>query len=140
MTGQAARNPHGVLIRSMLRDPGMAQAFLRQFLPEDITTHLSDEPPELIDCSYIEPALSDRYCDAIVRVPLETSHDLMVYILGLGERDHRALAYLQRCVEELGNEWRRDNPHAPLPVVPMILYYGDEPWTGPDALIRPSAD
>lgn len=34
MTGQAARNPHGVLIRSMLRDPGMAQAFLRHSCPK----------------------------------------------------------------------------------------------------------
>ena len=130
-----SENPCGILIRRMLReDPKAAAALLKLCLRDGIAAPIADELPEFLENSYVAPELSDLYSDALLRTHLKTGEELLVYLLCLGEYDDQAAVHLEGYVVDILSERRRDKPHEPLPkVLPVIFYYGSEPWT-------PSAD
>lgn len=134
-------NPSGVLIRHMLRgDPKTAAAFLKFCLRDGIAAYLSNELPEFLENSYVSAELGDRYSDALLRTHLKTGEELLVYFLCLDEYDDQAVVYLEGYVVDILSERRRDRPSEPLPkVLPVMFYYGSEPWTSSaDAVPDPS--
>jgi len=49
-------DPHDALFRALLSDPGRAGAFLREHLPNSITGHLTADPPEILEGSFVYEA------------------------------------------------------------------------------------
>lgn len=125
-------NPGGVLIRRMLRGhPKTAAAFLKFCLRNnEIAAHISEALPEFLENSYVPPELIDRHSDVLLRTHLKTGEELLVYFLCLDEYDDQATVHLEGYVVDILSERRRDRPRKPLPkVLPVIFYYGSEPWT-----------
>lgn len=60
--------PHDELFRALLSDQGRASAFLRDHLPNEITAYISDEPPELVEGTYVDEDLRTTQSDILLKV------------------------------------------------------------------------
>ena len=73
--------PHDELFRALLSDQGRASAFLRDHLPNEITAHLSDDPPELVEGTYIDEDLRATQSDVLLQVQSREGGEAFVYVL-----------------------------------------------------------
>lgn len=148
MTGKAAITPHDRFFKVLLDRPDAAGALLRERLPFDIATLLSDEPPTVIPGSFIDPELAEHRTDRLFRASTRAGDPIHIYVLVEHKSDPdprvglQLLRYLARAWEAID----RDQEHKGLlpPIVALVVYHGVSPWTasdrfsalvaGPDAL------
>ena len=75
------RAPHDALFRALLTHPQRAATLLRDHLPENIRERLSDEPPRLIDGTFIDEALRGSQADRLFEVKLIGGAPLLIFAL-----------------------------------------------------------
>ncbi|NBC33642.1 MAG: hypothetical protein GVY13_13285 [Alphaproteobacteria bacterium] len=131
--------PHDKLFKALLEDPGRAATLVREYLPADIRDRLSDDPPELVDGSFIDEALAGSRSDRLFRAMLRTGQEALIYVL----MEHKSspdprtpfqlMGYMIRIWERYG-EGRRDRLKAVPPIFPLVFYHGLEDWTVPTAI------
>jgi predicted transposase YdaD len=73
--------PHDLLFRALCDDPRRAGVLIRDYLPEWIASRLSDEPPVLLDGSFVDPRLSGSQSDRLFSVALRGGGTILIYVL-----------------------------------------------------------
>jgi predicted transposase YdaD len=133
-------NPHDNLFRALLEDPQRARALLRDYLPAELTAQLADVPPEPMAGSFVDDALRGSQSDRLFRVQLVSGRPAYIYTL----LEHKSapdartpvqlLGYMariwQRHITETGGDAARRLP----PIIPLVVYHGQAPWTVPTAV------
>ena len=133
-------NAHDALFRAAFEDPKLAEAFLRDHLPNGIAALLDVTRPEKIDGSFIDEALAGSQSDALFRVTTRSGKPAYCYLLIEHKSTPDTALPLQlanymvqiwrRHVKENGTASRRMLP----PIVPLVLYAGEQRWSVPDGL------
>ena len=133
-------NPHDALFRAAFEDPALAGAFLRDHLPNEISGHLADTPPEKVDGSFVDEALAGSQSDALFRVRTRTGDMAWCYLL-IEHKSTPDPALPLQLASYMTRIWRRHvKEHGPAslrklpPIVPIVLYAGERRWTVPDGL------
>jgi predicted transposase/invertase (TIGR01784 family) len=124
---------HDKFFRALLREDGVAEALLRERLPQD-TVALFAAKPELLPVSFINPALKERVSDVLLRVPLRGGEKAYVYCLVEHKRttERAVMMQLLRYQCALYERLWREFPNHPLPaVVALVVYNGSSAWRGP---------
>jgi len=73
--------PHDLLFRALCDDPRRAGVLICDYLPEWIASRLSDEPPVLLDGSFVDPRLSGSQSDRLFSVALRGGGTILIYVL-----------------------------------------------------------
>ena len=124
----------------MLEDPQRARALIRDYLPAEITAQLADASPEPMEGTFVDDALRGSQSDRLFRVQLVSGRPAYIYTL----LEHKSapdtrtpvqlLGYMariwQRHITETGADAARRLP----PIIPLVVYHGQAPWTVPTAV------
>ncbi len=132
-------NPHDALFRALLSDPERAGAFLREHLPNSIVGHLSDDPPEILEGSFVDDALAGSQSDLLMKLRLRSGGVAFAFVLA----EHKSTpdpglplqlaTYMVRIWKRhAGTETAR--LRALPPIVPIVLYHGAARWHVPEGL------
>ena len=130
---------HDSLFRALIDDPVRAGVLIRDFLPPDIAARLADEPPTLLDGSFVDPELNPSQSDRLFSVALRAGGFALLYIL----IEHKSFpdpltpiqvlryrAEIWRRFAEAGGRGRLRLP----PIIPMVFYHGRGPWNVPTSV------
>jgi predicted transposase/invertase (TIGR01784 family) len=104
-------------------------------LPPALVARLAWNTLELEPGSFIDARLRDRHSDLLYRVDLAAGGEAFVYVLFEHQSRPdplmawRLLLYMCRIWERWVGE-SREARQLP-PIVPVVLYHGEEPWTAP---------
>ena len=128
------RNIHDSYFRAVLGAPERAADFLRCHLPPAIVPLLADEPPELLDGSFIDNDLRNSQSDLLFRVKLTSGEYIFVIVEhassvvpGMADRLRR---YRQQ-IWEREEEARGAKPGRITPILAIVVYHGRARWTAP---------
>lgn len=124
--------PHDKAFRRLTKEKGVAEALLRERLSASLVARFAG-PPEHLSESFIDDSLKDHVADIVLRVRLKGGAAACVYCLLEHKRTQEALLLVQvlRYITAIYAQFARSGG-PPLPmVVPLIIYNGDERWTGP---------
>lgn len=127
-------SPHDAFFKRLLAGPAAAEAFLRDHLPAAIVALLAPGPPEPQPASFVDRQLDAHYSDLLFRFRTRDGEDLFVYVLveHKSSPDPEVAFQLLRYQTQI---WAahaaagRGRPYPP--VVPLVVYHGDAPWTVP---------
>lgn len=125
--------PHDKLFKGLLDQPGTAGALLRERLPPEIASLLTDDPPELIDGEYVDEDLQGSQSDRLYRARLKAGGDALLYFL----MDHKSspeagvilqlLGYLLRIWLRYSGGKAEALRNLP-PIIPIVVYHGAAEW------------
>ncbi len=125
--------PHDKLFKGLLDQPGTAGALLREQLPADISSLLTDDPPELTDGEFIDEALQGSQSDRLFRTRLKDGGDVLLYVL----IDHKSYPEPGIILQLLGYMLRiwlrysggKAEALRSLPaILPLVVYHGASEW------------
>ncbi len=128
--------PHDGLFKVLFQSPARALAILKIYLPEEIANQLSDEPPRLIDGSFIDPSFRTSQSDRLFEVTLTTRQPAFIYAL----LEHKSAPDPMTPFQIEGYKlkiWQRymdENPADKFklpPIIPLVFYHGNRPWSVP---------
>ena len=130
---------HDKLFRAMLSDPERLTSFVRGALPDEITSILSDESPQLEEGSFVEEEFADRQCDALLRVRLKSGKQAFLYCLIELKSDVDPILLLNLASYMLRIwKWYADGLNEPIQalpaILPVVLYFGQSEWSVPRTL------
>jgi predicted transposase YdaD len=131
--------PHDLLFRALYDDPRRAGVLIRDYLPEWIASRLSDEPPVLLDGSFVDPRLSGSQSDRLFSVALRGGGTILIYVLMEHKSTPDPETPLQLQDYRTGI-WRRyaNGSAARLrklpPIIPLVFYHGRQAWEVPATL------
>jgi predicted transposase YdaD len=74
-------NSHDSLFRALIDDAGRAGVLIRDYLPMIVASRLADEPPVLLDGTFIDPVLNASQSDRLFSVALRDGGMALLYIL-----------------------------------------------------------
>ncbi len=127
-------NPHDHLVRATFVHPPQAAAELRSVLPPVLVAQLDFTTLAAVSGTFIDATLRDREADLLFTVQVRGGGERLVYVLF--EHQSTIDPWLPlRLLEyqlQIWERWRGDHPAAKKlpPIVPVVLYHGDRPWTG----------
>ena len=109
---------------ALLDDPGRAADFLRRRLPPDIVQMLADEPPELLDETFVKDNLRNRRSDRLFRMKLNSGGYIYVIVQRASSADpdmaHRVQRYRQR-IRDREKAARDAKPVRLTPVIVLVV-------------------
>ena len=131
--------PHENVFRVLLSDPARVQALFRDHLPNDIAGLLADTLPVQVDGTFVDEALRDSRSDFLFEVELKSGKP--AFLLLLVEHKSRPdpatplqlAGYMVRIWLRYA-QGRAERLRALPPIVPMVLYHGQERWSVPDGI------
>lgn len=124
---------HDKAFRRLLKEPGAAEALLRERLPRSLVRRMAG-PPVLLSESFVDDAMKSSFADAVLSVPLTGDDAALVYCVveHKSVREPRALVQMLRYLSAVYAWLDRKTKRGPLPlVVPMLVYSGRRRWSGP---------
>lgn len=133
-------NPHDALFRALLTDPRDASTLLREQLPPEVAQHLSEEPPRLVDGSFVDPALRATTSDRLYALTLTSGRPAFLYVLleHKSQPDPRTplqlLGYMLRIWERHAGRDAAKLARLP-PILPLVLYHGRARWRVPTSVL-----
>ena len=125
--------PHDKLFKGLLDQPGAAGTLLRERLPAEISSLLTDDPPELLDGEFIDEALRGSQSDRLFLAQLKDGGDILLYVL----IDHKSCPEPGIILQLLGYMLRiwlryaggKAEALRSLPaILPMVVYHGASEW------------
>ena len=131
--------PHENVLRVLLSDPARAHALFRDHLPNDIAGLLADTLPVQVDGTFVDEALRDSRSDFLFEIKLKSGKP--AYVLLLLEHKSRPdpatplqlAGYMVRIWLRYA-QGRAERLRALPPIVPMVLFHGQERWSVPDGI------
>ena len=132
-------NPHDALFRTLLEDAERAHDFLRDHLPNNIAGLLADDPPQILDGSFVDEALAGSQSDLLMQVRLKAGGEAFCYVLIEAKSTPDPGLPLQLATYML-RIWRRfaGDSHRKLrdlpPIIPVVAYSGRRAWNVPTGL------
>ncbi|MGA9407025.1 MAG: Rpn family recombination-promoting nuclease/putative transposase [Bacteroidota bacterium] len=131
--------PYDQIYKQFFSDPMMVKALLFGFLNEDWVQNINFSTLKRLNTSYVTENLRERESDIIWRVQWNDEWLYLVILLEFQSTiDHfmvvRILSYLSLLYQDIIKEDKniRKNMILP-PVLPLVLYNGDEPWDAPNS-------
>ncbi|MBF0107761.1 MAG: Rpn family recombination-promoting nuclease/putative transposase, partial [Magnetococcales bacterium] len=122
-------HPHDRFLKALLANPATAGALLRERLPKEVVAMLSDDPPELVEGSFVDEALRTHLTDRLYRVKTITGRAALLYVLieHKSSPDVRIGWQLLNYIIEALKQWAREHPGwKQLPaIVPFVFYHGE---------------
>jgi predicted transposase YdaD len=127
---------HDSLFRALIDDVGRAGVLIRDYLPEIVASRLADEPPVLLDGTFIDPALKASQSDRLFSVTLRDGGTALLYILF----EHKSAPDSFILLQLLGYRieiWRRyagTSAYRALnlpPIIPLVFCHGKQEWKLP---------
>ncbi|MBF0133431.1 MAG: Rpn family recombination-promoting nuclease/putative transposase, partial [Magnetococcales bacterium] len=132
-------HPHDRFLKALLSDPETAGTLLRERLPKEVVAMLSDDPPELVEGSFVDATLRAHLTDRLYRVKTITGRAALLYVLIEHKSSpdvHICWQLLKYMVEAL-KQWERENPdwdYLPA-IIPFVFYHGATVWRVPDEFL-----
>ena len=132
--------PHDSFFRALLDDPERASTLIREYLPGEVVDQLADDPPELVDGTYVDDDLRDSQSDRLFKVRLTSGKPALLYVLleHKSSPDARTplqmLGYMARIWERHA-QGRAEVLRALPPIIPLVIYHGDRRWTVPTSVL-----
>ncbi len=145
---QPAKMTHDYLFRVLLEDPGRAATLLREYLPPALSARMIDEPPKLLDGTYVDENSRMTQSDRLFEVRLTDGPPVMIYTLV----EHKSVPEYSTPLQLLGylvRIWTRyaEGKAAKLSalpvIVPLVFYHGRKSWTVPQTfgeMVQSDAD
>ena len=137
--------PHDSLIKTLLEVPERASVVLRESLPASLLDKLSDDNPQHLPGSFIDPNLQPSHSDRLFQARLRDGRAAYVYVL----IEHKSTPDASTPVQLLGymqRIWQRHAEHTPQqrahryrhlpPIIPLVLYNGRPDWSVPLSLLE----
>ncbi len=134
---------HDQFFKRLLDKPGTAGALLRERLPPEIASQLSEEPPELLSGSFVAEELREYRTDRLYRTRTVAGQPLLIHAVV----EHKSTPDPRVALQLLGYKTRilewwdatagrdADGHLQPLPVVlSMVVYHGKAQWRVPPTL------
>ncbi|UEM21517.1 Rpn family recombination-promoting nuclease/putative transposase [Skermanella mucosa] len=131
--------PHDALFHALIDDPRRADILIRDYLPADIVSRLADEPPILLDGSFVDPELNPTRSDRLFGLSLRDAGTLLLHALV----EHKSSPFPWTPVQVQGYRveiWRRLGTIGPdgklrlPPIITIVFYHGRRPWTVPTSI------
>nr|VFK00821.1 MAG: conserved hypothetical protein (putative transposase or invertase) [Candidatus Kentron sp. H]VFK01870.1 MAG: conserved hypothetical protein (putative transposase or invertase) [Candidatus Kentron sp. H]VFK05223.1 MAG: conserved hypothetical protein (putative transposase or invertase) [Candidatus Kentron sp. H] len=101
---------------------------------------LSDEPPELVEGSFVDEELREHLSDRLYKVETLNSKTAFLYLLieHKSTPDDKIGWQLLRYMAEILKQWEKKNPNwKRLPaIVPFVFYHGAEEWKIPNEFLH----
>ncbi len=143
--GSPPANRHDALFRAILENQERATALIREYLPPDIRRLISDDPPQLVDGTFVSEAMRASQSDRLFKVKLKDGG--AAYLFCLLEHKSRPdprtplqlLDYTVRIWDRYAGN-RADRLRRLPPVIPLVIYHGRAPWTVPLSIFDMIAD
>ena len=108
----------------------MVEEFLENFFPDSLLENLDISTLEPQSISYLSPELSRLYSDVVYTCDYGEQKDKVLITLLFEHKSYYAqnphlqlLGYMLKIWEQ-----QRDNTEPVTPVIPVILYHGEEKW------------
>jgi predicted transposase YdaD len=126
---------HDALVKTLLDDPGVADALLRERLPAEVVALLGEAPAERLPDSFLDDELKESFLDRMFRVRTRAGDEAFVYCLVEHKRtpEPRVALQLARYLVR-AFEWAAKAVEPPgllPPVVALLLYNGGQRWNVP---------
>ena len=127
-------NPHDKFFRALLSDPDRAHDFLRDHLPNSIAGRLTNDPPEIMEGSFVDEALAGSQSDLLLKFRLASSGSAFAYLLAEHKSTPDPGLPLQ-LASYMVRIWKRhagpsaERLRALPPIVPVVVYHGEANWT-----------
>ena len=127
-------NPHDKFFRALLSDPGRAHDFLRDHLPNSVAGRLTNDPPEIIEGSFVDEALAGSQSDLLLKFRLASGGSAFAYLLAEHKSTPDPGLPLQ-LASYMVRIWKRhagayaERLRALPPIIPVVVYHGDANWT-----------
>jgi len=134
---------HDQFAKQLLEQPGHADAFLRERLPQGVAARLTAAPAVDRSESFIDPLLGEHRGDRVFSLETDTGTPILVWTM----IEHKSRPEPDGLIQTLTGlagiaargAVRRENPdrsvwRAPAPVFAVVLYHGARRWTLPMSL------
>ncbi|MCB0116471.1 MAG: Rpn family recombination-promoting nuclease/putative transposase [Caldilineaceae bacterium] len=125
-------NPHDHFFRQMFSDQAILADFIESYLPADIVDNVDLGSLDLQKESFIDEELQEHQSDLLCRMKQRNGEDAFLYLL-LEHKSYsdrwvalQLLRYKSRIWEAV-----RTKGETLSPIVPVVLYHGQPPWTAP---------
>ena len=134
------RNIHDSFFRALLDSPERAADFLHCHLPARVVRLLADEPPVLVDGTFVDESLANRQSDRLWRVRLKSGEYAYIYALtehaSTPDPDmaFRLLRYMLR-IWEREKEASGAKPGRLTPIYTLVVYHGKARWNAPRSVL-----
>ncbi|MCS7199581.1 MAG: Rpn family recombination-promoting nuclease/putative transposase [Caldimicrobium sp.] len=128
----AEPKPYDLYAKAILKDPENLKAFLKEFLPEEILSHLDLSQLVLVPEEQVSLSKEKRLLpDIIVQVPL-LGKPLHLYIL-LEHKSYQDVSVYAQILNYISSLFEKalKEGSKPIPVLPFIFYHGEKPWLYP---------
>jgi len=141
--GQRLVRNHDQFAKRLLDQPGNADAFLRERLPEGVAARLTAAPAVDRSESFVDPLLAEHRGDRVYALETDTGTPILVWALIEHKSGPEPDGLIQTLAGLTGiatrGAVRRENPdrtvwQVPAPVFAVVLYHGARRWTLPRSL------
>jgi hypothetical protein len=129
--------PHDALFKGVFSQAENALAVFRSCLPAPVTAAIDPGSLRLEPGSFVDAELRQRHTDLLFTATL-SGRGTLIYLLFEHQSTLDLLmpVRLHRYVVRVWEKWLSENPRARrVPaVIPLVLYQGPKPWSGPRSL------
>jgi hypothetical protein len=138
-TEKSVPNPHDRGYRLLFSHPEFVEDLLRGFVREPWVDELDFSTLERLPEAYVSYGLDDRHGDLVWKVRWRGQTMYLYLVLEFQSTDERFMAvrllvYVALLYQELIRRGELLPGDMLPPVLPILLYNGDRPWTAPQAL------
>ena len=132
-------SPQAALVKAILAEPGCAEAIIRDQMPSEMLAMMCNEPPILMEGSYIDAELRDDQTDALYQIKLRPGGIAFVFVLfeHRDKPDPYTPLHLLKCQVRIWEAYADGNPEklqSLPPIIPLLIYHGVEPWDIPQTI------
>lgn len=115
--------------------PQISLPFLSERLPADIASRLTNEPPELVEGTFIDSKMQRTQSDVLLRVNLTNGQPMLIYLL-IEHKSYRdwfasvqLLRYQTRIITRLSRKLKQFEKLPP--IYSLLVYHGEKSWETP---------
>jgi len=136
---------HDEFAKSILDEPGNADAFLRERLPPAVVDRLSDKPAMDRSASYVDPFLREKRGDRVYAIETTDGETMFVWAMVEHKSAPETDILVQTARDLTGIACRAATKRTnldgtvwmvPAPVYPVILYHSTKRWPLPTELAQ----
>lgn len=114
----------------MFSDRNIAMDFLRNYLPNNILSHINLDTLEQEDGGFVDDAFKETYSDILYTVKVQ---EKQIYLYLLFEHksypDKFTAFQLLKYMTSIWDRFSRNNPDRLLPaIMPLVIYHGESKW------------